>query len=65
MNTITFKQARIELMGLTQSELSRLLGVSRRTLCRYEKSGAPPQALLLMNQLVMRQQKRPARSRCA
>lgn len=50
--TLTLKQARKQSLRMTQTEFAKELGVSRRTLCRYEKDGAPETILKLANHIL-------------
>lgn len=47
-------------LGLTQTELGRALGVSLRTIARYENGGTvPEQTLLALHQLLERKKRKP------
>jgi DNA-binding XRE family transcriptional regulator len=44
---MTLKELRKHQLGMTQEEMAKQMGVTRRTIARYESTGAPPQALKL------------------
>ena len=44
---LTFKEVRRIKLRMTQTEFAEALGVSRRTVARYEATGAPPSILKL------------------
>lgn len=56
---LTLREVRKHVLGLSQTAFAAELGVSRRTLCRYEKVGAPTMALRLATRLMNDRLKRP------
>jgi DNA-binding XRE family transcriptional regulator len=46
---MTIKELRKQKLRMTQEEMGKAMGVTRRTIARYEATGAPPQALKLAN----------------
>lgn len=49
---ITLKELRYCKLRMTQAEFAEALGVSRRTVARYEATGAPPTILKLAAHLL-------------
>ena len=61
MSSYLFKAAR-RMLGLNQSELARLLGVTRATVSNWERS-APPQVARLALQTIERSLASPEKTR--
>ena len=51
---LTLKELRYYKLRMTQAEFAEALGVSRRTVARYESKGAPPTILKLAAHILKR-----------
>jgi DNA-binding XRE family transcriptional regulator len=50
---ITLRDMRKKILGMNQTEFAAQLGVSRRTLVRYENGDVPETALLLAERIML------------
>ena len=57
---LTLREVRKKILGLSQTAFAAELGVSRRTVVRYEQGAAPPMALRLATRLMNDQLKKRA-----
>lgn len=48
---LTLRELRTDVLGFTQERFAGILGVSRRTLIRYEQRGAPKPILKLAGRI--------------
>ena len=54
---LTLRELRTDVLGLTQAKFAAQLGVSPRTLIRYEQTGAPQPVLRLAARIMNDQKK--------